>query len=174
MESTLLLDCSYQPLDIIPWKEAVRLWFLGKAEVIEEHEAELRSTYLVIKMPAVVRLTRLFRKKKKKVKFSRAAIYTRDKQTCQYCGMKGTARDFTFDHVIPKSRGGRTNWENIVTACKPCNLKKANRTPSEAGMALLSKPKMPDWLPLLNLRVSLNDIPDTWSSYLFWTGIIKE
>lgn len=174
MKSTLLLDCSYQPLDIIPWKEAVRLWFLGKAEVIEEHEAELRSTYLVIKMPAVVRLVHLFKRKKRKVKFSRVGIYTRDKYKCQYCGQKGTIRDFTFDHVIPRAQGGRTNWENIVTACMPCNTRKANRTPKQAGMSLLSTPKRPEWLPMVNLRMSQKKVPDEWSSYLYWTGVLDE
>lgn len=93
---------------------------------------------------------------------------------CQYCGAKKASKDFTFDHVVPRSRGGKTNWVNIVTSCVPCNRKKSNRTPAEAGMTLLKEPKEPKWLPVVSIRVSTKSIPEAWSDYLYWTTDISE
>jgi len=174
MESTLLLAASYEPIDVISWQDAVRLLTLGKCEIIEEYEKELRSTYLVIKMPAVVRLVNVFRKRKKKVKFSRVNIYARDRYSCQYCGIKGKMKDFTFDHVTPKSRGGKTVWENIVTCCTSCNSKKGDRTPQEAGMQLKRQPEQPAWLPAVTIRVSRRSIPEAWRDYLYWNVTLEE
>lgn len=175
MRSTLLLDQSYQPLDVITWQDAVRLITLNKAEVIEEYEDNIRSTFLIIKMPAVVRLINSFRRgKKKSVKFSRISIYARDGFKCQYCSLKGKMKDFTFDHVVPRSKGGKTNWENITTACVPCNTKKNNRTPAEAGMKLLKQPVKPDWVPIISLRLTQKSVPDQWASYLYWNSELDE
>lgn len=174
MQSTLLLDQSYLPLDIISWQDAVRLLFLNKIEVVEEYEDELHSMYLVIKMPAVVRLLNAFKKKKKRVKFSRINIYTRDRYACQYCGKSGTMKDFTFDHVIPRSRGGKTTWENIVTACSACNTKKGDRTPHEAKMRLIKDPVQPEWLPAVAIKVSQRSVPDEWASFLYWNSKLIE
>ncbi len=169
MKSTLLLDCGYSPIDVISWQDAIRLLTLNKCEILEEYEDNIRSTFLVIKMPAVVRLINSFRRaKRKNVKFSRISIYARDGFECQYCGIKGKMKDFTFDHVIPRSRGGKTNWENITTCCVSCNSKKNNRTPSEAGMKLLSQPIKPDWVPFIAIRLSQKSIPNAWVSYLYW------
>ncbi len=168
MQSTLLLAASYEPIDVISWQDAVRLMFLGKVEVVEEYEKDLRSTYLVIKMPAVVRLLSMFKKRKKKVKFSRVNIYARDRYSCQYCGTKGKMKDFTFDHVTPRSQGGKTVWNNIVTCCQECNSKKDSRTPREAGMRLRKKPVQPEWLPAVTIRVSRTSMPDAWGDYLYW------
>ena len=174
MESTLLLAATYEPIDVISWQDAVRLMTLGKVEVIEEYDKDLRSTYLVIKMPAVVRLISMFKKKKKKVKFSRVNIYARDKYSCQYCGKDGRMKDFTFDHVIPKSRGGRTVWKNIVTCCTSCNTKKRDRTPQEAGMKLRNKPTQPEWLPAISIRISQRSVPEAWQDYLYWNVELEE
>lgn len=173
MERTLLLTAAYEPIDIIPWQDAIRLLFLNKAEVVEEYEKELRSVYLVIKMPAVVRLLNMFKKRKKKVKFSRVNIYARDKFLCQYCGVGGQMKDFTFDHVIPRAQGGKTVWENIVTCCKTCNGKKDNRTPKQAGMKLNRKPIRPEWLPAVKIKINQQHMPEAWKEYIFWSGIIE-
>lgn len=170
MKSTLLLTTSYEPIDIISWQDAVRLMTLGKVEVIEQYEDDIRSTYLVIKMPAVVRLMSVFKRRKKKVKFSRIGIYARDKFSCQYCGKKGSFKDFTFDHVIPRSRGGKTVWENIVTCCTKCNTKKGSKTPSEAGMKLRKQPVQPKWLPSVSIKISQHSVHETWRDYLYWTS----
>lgn len=174
MRSTLLLAQSYEPLDIIPWQEAIRLLTLGKCEVVEEYEDEVRSTYLVIKMPAVIRLLKRFRKHKKPVKFSRINVYARDKFCCQYCGKKGTTPELTFDHVVPRARGGKTNWENIVACCVSCNSKKHSRTPAEAGMKLKVKPVCPEWLPAVVIKINQKSAPEAWRDYLFWTVELEE
>lgn len=168
MQSTLLLAASYEPIDIISWQDAIKLMFLGKVEVVEEYEKDLRSTYLIIKMPAVVRLLSMFRKNKKKVKFSRVNIYARDKYQCQYCGAGGKMKDFTFDHVVPRAQGGKTVWENIVTCCADCNTKKGDQSLKQADMRLRKNPVQPKWLPAVTIRISQQHMPDQWASYLYW------
>jgi 5-methylcytosine-specific restriction endonuclease McrA len=169
MERTLLLSQGYEPLATISWQRAISLLTLGKVEVIEEYDRELRSRYLVIKMPAVVRLIQRFRRGKQAVKFSRHNILARDRWKCQYCGIKVRTSDMTQDHVVPRSQGGRTEWENIVTACGDCNAKKANRTPREAGMRLRKRPEKPKWVPIFSVQIG-NRPPDQWASYLYWTS----
>jgi 5-methylcytosine-specific restriction endonuclease McrA len=171
---TLMLSQSYEPVKVIPWQRAIQLLTLGKVEVVEEYDREVRSTYLVIKIPAVVRLLRAFRRHRKPVKFSRVNIYGRDDYACQYCGAKRPIDDLTYDHVLPRSRGGRTTWSNIVTCCSRCNLKKADRTPAEAGMVLRREPKQPVDLPAVVIEVSKKSVPDAWRDYLYWTGSLDE
>jgi len=174
MQSTLLLAASYEPIDIISWQDAIRLMFLGKVEVVEEYEKDLRSTYLIIKMPAVVRLLSMFKKRKKKVKFSRVNIYARDKYKCQYCGTGGKMKDFTFDHVIPKAQGGKTVWKNIVTCCIDCNSKKGDKSLEQASMRLRKTPVQPKWLPAVTIRVNQQHMPDAWRDYLYWSGVLDQ
>jgi len=171
-QRTLLLSASYEPIKIISWKRAFRLLFLGKAEVVEEYDQNVRTVSVVIKMPAVVRLVRAFRRVKRPVKFSRVNIYARDRYRCQYCGTKAPIRELTYDHVLPRSRGGDTSWTNIVTACFRCNSKKGNRTPAEAGMALRCQPVRPTWVPAVSIAVSTRSVPDAWGDYLYWTGTL--
>jgi 5-methylcytosine-specific restriction endonuclease McrA len=116
----------------------------------------------------------MFKKRKKKVKFSRVNIYARDKYRCQYCGIKGRMKDFTFDHVIPRSQGGKTTWDNIVTCCPDCNCKKDSRTPKEAGMKLRKHPVQPEWLPAITIRVSQKSLPAAWKDYLYWNVTLDE
>jgi 5-methylcytosine-specific restriction endonuclease McrA len=167
---TLLLSQGYEPIKVIPWQRAITLLFLGKVEVIEEYSHDIRSVSLVIKVPAVVRLLRAFRRHAKPVKFSRVNIYARDHYRCQYCGKKAAMHELTYDHVIPRSQGGRTEWTNIVTACYECNRHKGGRTPKQAGMHLLSQPAQPNWVPAVTIRISTRSVPDAWRDYLYWTG----
>lgn len=169
-EQTLILDQNFAPLKIVHWARAVALWFQGKVEIVSEYDGFARSTSLVIKIPAVVRLLRAFRKHKKPVKFSRVNIYGRDGYKCQYCGTRHSMNGLTYDHVLPRSRGGRTTWTNIVTACERCNLRKANRTPAEAGMALKREPKQPFDVPTVVLEISKQSAPAAWRDFLYWTG----
>lgn len=173
-EATLMLDQGYAPVKVIPWQRAMQLLFLGKVEVIEEYDREVRSTYLVMKIPAVVRLLRAFRRHKKPVKFSRVNIYGRDGYACQYCGEKKSMHELTYDHVVPRAQGGKTTWTNIVSCCVECNSRKSGRTPEQAGMRLLKQPKQPVDLPSLVLVVSRESAPDAWRDYLYWTGSIDE
>ena len=171
---TLVLDQSFAPLKIIPWQRAIQLLTLGKVEVVEEYDAEVRSRYLIIKIPAVVRLVKAFRRRRKPVKFSRVNIYARDDYRCQYCGDRRPIDELTYDHVMPRSRGGRTTWTNIATCCSPCNLKKADRTPAEAGMTLRREPRQPVDVPAVMIAVSRSSVPDAWRDYLYWTAALDE
>lgn len=168
MERVLLLNATYEPLRVISWKRAVTLLTLGKVEVLETYEREVRSVTLVIQLPAVVRLINLVRFRKHTIRFSRENIYVRDRYKCQYCGRKMAACDLTYDHVIPKSMGGRTAWENIVTCCLPCNKKKGGRTPAQARMRLIREAKRPSWHPMLMITLRISNTPDLWRNYLFY------
>ena len=171
---TLLLSQGFEPIKVISWQRAITLLFLGKVEVIEEYADNVRSVSLVIKIPAVVRLLRAFRRHAKPVKFSRVNIYARDHYRCQYCGRRASISELTYDHVIPRSQGGHTEWTNIVTACYECNRKKGGRTPREAGMQLLAQPVQPNWVPAVTIRISMRSIPEAWRDYLYWTGDLSE
>lgn len=150
----LVLDATYFPVQIIDWKKAMILFFTQRAEVVDYHEdIEIRSTSDSFKLPKVLRL---FQKVNQigQVKFNRSNVFYRDKFLCQYCGQKFKEVELTLDHVMPKSRGGNTSWENIVTCCHPCNNKKADRTPKECGFVLLNKPKQPKWSPMTAFRLT--------------------
>lgn len=162
---TLVLDMGYQPVNTVPFTRALRYIAKGKVDVLENYE---RAVHRDWKMPAVVRLTNWIQGHRPKVKFSRQNVLVRDKWTCQYCGAKKLSSELTFDHVIPRSRGGLTRWENIVMACVDCNAKKAARTPAEAGMRLRNKPNHPVWLPTFNMSLrQIAEIPPQWRDY--WT-----
>lgn len=169
---TLLLSQGFEPIKVISWQRAITLLTLGKVEVIEEYDAEIKTVSIVVKAPAVVRLLRAFRRHAKPVKFSRVNIYARDGYRCQYCGARCTLAELTYDHVIPRARGGRTTWENIVTCCYPCNGAKGSRTPTEAGLKLRAVPGRPTWVPAVTIRVSTRSVPEAWRDYLYWTGSI--
>lgn len=171
---TLVLNQGFEPVKIVPWQRAITLLFLGKCEVVEEYDRNVKCTSYVIKVPAVVRLLEAFRRHRKPVKFSRVNIYGRDKYRCQYCGNKFAMDDLTFDHVLPRSQGGLTEWTNIVSACAKCNSKKAGRTPEQARMKLLSKPVQPVSAPSIVIRVSKESVPAAWRDYLYWTGELEK
>lgn len=170
MSQTLMLSQGYEPLKIVPWQRAITLLFLGKVEVVEEYDTNIKSTSIVIKMPAVVRLLSAFRRRKKPVRFSRVNIYGRDRYSCQYCSVPITMADGTYDHVVPRAQGGKTEWTNIVTSCSPCNSKKGGRTPEQARMKLRKKPIRPAWVPTMVINVSRESAPDAWRDYLYWTS----
>lgn len=170
---TLLLSQGYEPIKVISWRRAITLLTLGKVEVIEAYDNEICAATLVIKIPAVVRLLRAFRRHNKPVRFSRINIFARDGYRCQYCGAKRSVRELTYDHVVPRSKGGKTTWDNIATCCVSCNRKKGNRTPTEARMALRSVPAQPAWTPAVVIRLSRSSVPDAWRDYLYWTAEIE-
>lgn len=166
---TLVLSQSYEPIHVVSWRQAITLLFLGKVEVIEEYDRNIKTTSLVLKIPAVVRLLSAFRRHKKPVKFSRVNIYGRDKYSCQYCGVRKKINELTYDHVVPRAQGGKTSWTNIATSCSDCNRRKANRTPEQAGMKLRKIPTQPMATPALVVTVSRESVPDAWRDYLYWT-----
>lgn len=171
MEHTLVLNATYEPLNIISWKRALSLLYQGKVEVLAEYDREIRSLRFTIKLPSVLRLLRYvkIRKNARQVKFSRGNIYARDHHTCQYCGRKCATDDLTFDHVIPIVNGGSKTWSNIVTCCFECNHQKGGRTPEEAGMRLIRQPKAPEWVPtMLHITIGFRSAPESWRDYLYW------
>mgnify|MGYP001594133532 CR=1 FL=1 len=170
---TLVLNQAYEPVKVVSWQRALTLLTLGKVEVLEEYDWTVRSVTLVIKVPAVVRLLRALRRRRLPVRFSRVNIYARDRYRCQYCGGARPIAELTYDHVIPRRAGGRTEWTNIVTACQDCNLHKGARTPEQAGMHLLVAPVRPQWIPAVTITISVRSVPDAWRDYLYWTGELQ-
>src|SRR5215472_2440490 len=165
MMRTLLLTPWMAPHRVIAWERAVVLVILGKVDVLEEYDEEIRAPSRALRTPAVVRLRKALTTKQA-VRFSRINVYTRDGFRCQYCGEKKAMRDLNYDHVIPRVRGGHTVWENIVTSCYACNDRKGSHTPEEAGMTLRRKPFKPSSLPVAPvLRVDRSEMPQTWLPY---------
>lgn len=165
MEAVLLLNSSFEPLRVISWQKAVTMCFLGKVEVVQEYDRNIRSVSLVIKAPAVVRLLRYVRIGRRTPPLCRTNILARDGFQCQYCAKSLTSREATLDHVIPRSQGGKTTWDNVVCCCAHCNRKKGGCTPHEARMVLLSRPERPDWLPVLSFKLN-GKVPSLWHSFL--------
>ncbi|MFC1557388.1 HNH endonuclease [candidate division KSB1 bacterium] len=160
----LVLNQNYEPLGICNVQRAIILLYLGKAEVVDRIQNQyMRSMKLQYPVPTIVRLY-LYRKiPRKKVVLSRKNILIRDNYQCQYCGRRHV--ELTVDHVIPRDRRGTEVWENLVCACVKCNHKKGNRTPEEAGMPLLSKPRSPSFIAFF--RYFAGTIYETWKPYLF-------
>ena len=131
---------SYYPLSLWPWQEAVKAAYLDRVTILAEYDDVVRSPTTEIRIPSVVVL-RDYVKPQKRVAFTRFNLFLRDEFCCQYCGATG---DLTFDHVLPRARGGVTSWENVVAACKRCNWQKDNSTPEEAHMPLLAVPFRPN------------------------------
>jgi 5-methylcytosine-specific restriction endonuclease McrA len=149
MTHVLLLNATYEPLRVISWQRAIRLLTLGKVEVLEETDREIRSVSFVIRLPSVVRLLRMIRARRQPLKFSRQNIYLRDNFRCQYCGVRVSSQELNLDHVIPRSKGGTSVWENVVCSCHRCNRMKGGRTPAEAGIKLIRPPFRPQWTPFM-------------------------
>ena len=169
--AVLVLDVGMRPLRVEPWERAICDFFLGKVEVVEySRDRTIHSANRSWPMPSVVRVLHYFKRERLQVKFSRINIYTRDGLRCQFCGLPGKTEELTFDHVLPRSRGGRTVWENIVTCCMPCNKYKGDHTPAEAGMRLLKVPKKPAYLPLIIVKMDSRNLPSEWVPY--WTTIL--
>ncbi len=172
---TLILTPRMAPHRVISWQRAIVLSFLGKVEVLEFWDETVRSPSLTLRTPAVVRLTKASYARKNKAhpfgchearRFSRVNVFTRDAFRCQYCGEKRASRDLNYDHVLPRKRGGKTTWENIVSSCYGCNDKKGSRTPEEAGMTLRRKPFRPTSLSFAPLLPIGCDVPAIWQAYV--------
>lgn len=162
-KSVLLLNQNYEPVTVCNIKKAIILIYLGKAEAIENDSAWIRSVNFKMPLPVVIRLIRYARAPQKRILLNRKNLLMRDNHACQYCGR--TAQPLTVDHVIPKQFGGKDTWENLVIACMPCNNRKANRTPEQAGMKLINKPKRPNHFFFFQHFLGVKY--DCWKPYLF-------
>jgi 5-methylcytosine-specific restriction endonuclease McrA len=160
----LVLNATFEPINVCTVRRATVLVLKSKAEVVEQGEGALRSEHLALERPVVIRLVTYVKVPRDvhRRKITRKAVLARDSWTCQYCG---TGRPgLTVDHVIPRSRGGESVWENIVAACASCNRRKGNRLPKEADMHPRHRPRPPG--PLVFIRISSPRIPVTWERYL--------
>ncbi|MBE9512547.1 MAG: HNH endonuclease [Chloroflexi bacterium] len=140
-QSVLVLNQSYEPLNICLARRAVVLVYQGKAEMLENGAGFIQSISCSFPLPSVIRLHRMVKRPRPRRRLTRLEVFSRDQYTCQYCGRE--SRQLTLDHVIPRYRGGEQTWENVVSACISCNRRKAGRTPEEAGMKLRHRPSPP-------------------------------
>ena len=160
----LVLNASYEPVNVCTVRRATVLLLKQRAELLERGDGSLRSELLALDRPCVIRLVKYVRipRDVHRRKITRKAVLARDAYTCQYCGTE--AKGLTVDHVIPRSRGGSSAWENIVAACAPCNRRKGNRLPREAQMPLRTNPKAPG--PNVFIRIASPRVPNAWEPYL--------
>ncbi len=183
----LVLNRLWQPIQTCSVRRAIRLLCLGHAQVVQtdgearyrthdfmswvEHSADhlaeevIRTVKLAFRVPKIIVLSIYDRLPRKDVKFTRHNVFLRDKFTCQYCGTTFPERELNLDHVIPRDKGGKTNWENIVTSCVRCNTRKGNKDPHEANMRLLRAPRPPRWRPLFGLH-SESHADDSWRQFI--------
>jgi len=167
---TLVLNQGYEPVRVVNWKRAITMVYLNKATVLSNYDGvTLHSAFDDFPAPAVIWMQKKSRRFVPDVKLTRHYIYARDRWTCQYCGERLVAAKLTFDHVVPRSQGGKTTWENIVTCCEPCNQRKGDLSLKECKMKLLRKPKKPRWMPALLVK-SLHDrrVPTEWHDFIGW------
>ena len=161
----LVLNASYEPLNIVSVQRAIVLLLKEKAELVEAAKAQVRAERMVLNWPLVIRLvTYVPLPRRLPLPLSRRTVLARDLYTCQYCGIEPGRTELTVDHVLPRSRGGLTTWENVVAACGPCNRRKGNRTPEEAGMKLSSVPSRPRFVAVILLGES--HAHEVWNKYL--------
>jgi 5-methylcytosine-specific restriction endonuclease McrA len=197
-QHVLVLNRLWQAVNITTVRRALTLLFQGHAQVVlnradgsfqtfnftqwhtlsaqEPHDESVPSVSFRIRVPRVILLAMFDRMPKKEVKFTRHNIFERDKNTCQYCGKPFDRRDLNLDHVIPRDRGGPTTWENIVCSCIECNTHKGNRTPREANMRLIRKPKKPRWRPFLQINFNLAQ-HESWKHFVdlaYWNVELGE
>ncbi|MEZ5888258.1 MAG: HNH endonuclease [Paracoccaceae bacterium] len=157
---------SYFPLSLWPWQEAIKAVFLDRVTILAEYEQMVHSQRVAFRIPSVVVLKEYVRPQKR-VAFTRFNLFLRDEFCCQYCGSKG---DLTFDHVLPRSRGGVTSWENVVAACSPCNLRKGNKSLKQSGLHLRRPPHRPtaEEMQQVGRRFPPNYLHDSWMDFLYW------
>jgi 5-methylcytosine-specific restriction endonuclease McrA len=157
---------SYYPLSLWPWQTAVKAVFLERVDIVAQYERKVHSPSFEMSLPSVIALRQYVRPSQFPA-FTRFNLFLRDRFSCQYCG---DGYELTFDHVVPRALGGRTTWENVATACAPCNLKKGGRTPNGAHMQLRRHPFRPTSWQLQEHGRSFppNYLHDSWRDYLYW------
>lgn len=178
MSQTLVLDASFAPVATMTWQKAITLIVKRAAEVVDEHpDKYIHSANWTLKMPSIIRLIKPV-SKKKAVKFSRENVYARDNNRCQYCWMRVSRSEATYDHVLPRAQGGKTTWDNVVIACVPCNQRKGGRTPEQAKMHLRSTPVRPKKLPDRPREMTYaSGMPASWQNWMrsavYWGGTLE-
>jgi 5-methylcytosine-specific restriction endonuclease McrA len=163
MERVLVLNTTMQPLNVTSVRRALKMLYLRKAEIIKTNGVVVKTSRESIAVPSIIRLMKFITIPHRQIPLSRKYVLMRDRYTCQYCG-KEESRNMTLDHIIPRSRGGKSSWENLVCACRQCNNRKNNRPPEEANMALRCQPVKPTYKHLL--FINAQNAPPEWIPYL--------
>jgi len=160
---------SYFPLSLWSWQDVVKAVFLDRVNIISEYDTVVRSPTFEMRLPSVISLKEFIATARRPA-FTRFNVFLRDRFVCQYCGEPRPAHDLTFDHVVPRSRGGRTTWANVVTACSSCNLLKGNRLPRESGMHPVRPPAQPTTIHLQENGRAFppNYLHHSWRDFLYW------
>jgi 5-methylcytosine-specific restriction endonuclease McrA len=166
---------SYFPLSLWPWQEAVKAVFLDRVNIVSEYEHVVRSPRLQMRLPSVISLKE-FIPLARRPAFTRFNVFLRDRFSCQYCGEANATHNLTFDHVVPRSRGGRTLWTNVVTACQTCNLLKGNRLPRQASMYPRTHPYQPTTIELQENGRGFppNYLHESWRDFLYWDTELEQ
>ena len=165
---------SYFPLSLWSWQHAVSAVYLNRVNIVAEYDRVVRSPSFEMALPSVISLKKYVSANRRPA-FTRFNVFLRDRFSCQYCGDRLPTQELTFDHVIPRSRGGRTNWENVVTACSTCNLRKGNRMPGSSGMRPLERPVQPTTYQLQENGRAFppNFLHESWRDYLYWDSELE-
>ncbi len=165
---------SYFPLSLWSWQHAVSAVYLNRVNIVAEYDQVVRSPSVEMALPSVISLKKYVSANRRPA-FTRFNVFLRDRFSCQYCGDRLPTQDLTFDHVIPRSRGGRTNWQNVVTACSTCNLRKGNRMPGSSGMRPLAAPVQPTTYQLQENGRAFppNFLHESWRDYLYWDSELE-
>ena len=160
---------SYYPLSLWCWQDTIKAVFLERVNIISEYESVVHSPSLTMKLPSVISLKEYVAQRKNPA-FTRFNVFLRDIFTCQYCYQRYPVKQLSFDHLVPKSRGGKTAWKNVVSACTNCNFKKGNRILSETDMCLLKFPHQPSAQELHKNGKNFpsNYLHESWRDYLYW------
>jgi 5-methylcytosine-specific restriction endonuclease McrA len=160
----LVLNASFEPINVCTVRRAAVLILKQRAEIIEEGERQLHAENVTLPRPVVIRLITYVKipRDAHRRKITRRAVFARDRWTCQYCGHERGS--LTVDHVVPRSKGGGSSWDNIVASCAPCNRRKGNHLPHQVDMAPIRKPKAPS--PTIFIHVATPSIPAAWEQYL--------
>lgn len=162
---TLKLDMAFRPIEVIDAIEGLVLCLIGKAQAIESYCYEINSVNDSFKLPSVIALKRIVKFHFKTMACKRQNVFWRDQYQCQYCSIKPSIDKLTIDHIVPRSKGGKNTWDNLVTACKKCNQKKGNKTLEQSNMKLIRKPYEPRSSVLRN--INKNQISPIWKDYLW-------
>jgi len=175
----LVLNADYRPLSYFPlstwnWQETIKAIFLDRVDVVSHYDRVIRSPANEHRLPSVVALKQ-YVPQTRRPPFTRFNVFLRDRFTCQYCAEAFATQELTFDHLIPRSRGGRTSWDNVVTACTHCNLAKSNRLPDECGMRPLHVPSMPTTHELQDHGRAYppNFLHESWRDFLYWDAELE-
>jgi len=176
----LVLNADYRPLSYLPlslwsWQDTIKAVFLDRVDILSQYDRMVSSPSFRIQLPSVIALKEYVAPSRNPA-FTRFNVFLRDGFTCQYCRQRKPTQDLTFDHVIPRSKGGRTLWENVVTACGPCNTSKGNQLPKECGMHPRCAPWKPSSTELQRNGRAFppNFLHDSWRDFLYWDTELEQ